>query len=76
MAQIERQIQALDRELRKLLRADPALARKAEVLTSIPGMAPVTVAGLLSLMPELGQLDSKAAASLAGLAPVAPESGT
>ena len=39
-------------------------------------MGPVTVAGLLSLMPELGQIDSKAVASLAGLAPVARESGT
>jgi transposase len=76
LAQIERQIRALDGEFRKLLKADPALARKAEVLTSIPGMGPVTVAGLLSLMPELGQIDSKAVASLAGLAPVARESGT
>ena len=45
LAQIERQIRALDGEFRKLLKADPALARKAEVLTSIPGMGPVTVAG-------------------------------
>ncbi len=76
LAQIERQVRSMDREIRKLLDADPALARKAEVLTSIPGMGSVTVAGLLSLLPELGAIDSKAVASLAGLAPVARESGT
>ena len=54
---------------------DGELSRKAEVLTSVPGIGPVTAAGLLSEMPELGAIDGKAAASLAGLAPVTRESG-
>lgn len=76
LAQVERQIRAVDREIRKLLDSDPTLARKAEVLSSIPGLGPVTVAGLITQLPELGKIDSKAVASLAGLAPVARESGT
>ena len=48
------------------------MSRKARVLTSIPGIAQVTAAGLLSEMPELGRIDAKAAASLA---PVTRESG-
>ena len=51
----------------------PALC--SEVLASIPGLGPVTVAGLIVDMPELGRLDAKAAASLAGVAPMARESG-
>ena len=75
LAQMERQIKALDAEIGKLIAADEALSRRAEVLTSIPGIARVTAAGLLSKMPELGRIDGKAAASLAGLAPVTRESG-
>ena len=75
LAQIDRQLKALDARIGKLLAADPALARRAEVLSSIPGFGPVTVAGLVVDMPELGRLDAKAAASLAGVAPMARESG-
>ena len=75
MAHIERQIKALDAETGKLIAGDKALSRRAEVLTSIPGIARITAAGLLTEMPELGGIDGKAAASLAGLAPVTRESG-
>ena len=45
-------------------------SRRAETLASIPGVGKATAAA----MPELGGLDAKAAANLAGLAPVARES--
>ena len=75
--QIGRQIKALDAEVAKLITqaTDEEMSRKARVLASIPGIAQVTAAGLLSEMPELGRIDAKAAASLAGLAPVTRESG-
>ena len=38
-------------------------------------MSSITAAGLLTRMPELGRLDAKAVASLAGLAPVTRQSG-
>jgi transposase len=44
-------------------------------LETIPGIAKVTACALLIDMPELGHLDGKQAASLAGLAPVARQSG-
>ena len=75
LAQMERQIKALDAETGRLIAEDEALSRRAEVLTSIPGIARITAAGLLTEMPELGGIDGKAAASLAGLAPVTRESG-
>ena len=52
------------------------LTRRSEILTSIPGVSRVTAAGLLTQMPELGSMDAKAVASLAGLAPVTRQSGT
>ena len=75
LTQIDNQIKAIDAAIRKLVKADEALARKAAVLTSIPGVAAITAAGLLAAMPELGRLDAKADSSLAGLVPVARESG-
>jgi transposase len=53
----------------------PDLARDAELLRSVPGIGPVTSANLLARLPELGRLDRRAIASLAGLAPKARESG-
>ena len=75
LAQIERQLKAVDAETARMLAGDEGLARRAELLVSIPGVGRATAAGLLAAMPELGGLDAKAAASLAGLAPVARESG-
>lgn len=51
------------------------LAHDASLLRSVPGIGQVTSAGLLARLPELGQLDRRAIASLAGLAPKARESG-
>ena len=59
----------------KRLAEDVVLARRTEILTSIPGVSSITAAGLLTRMPELGRLDAKAVASLAGLAPVTRQSG-
>ena len=75
LTQIDNQLKAIAAAIRKLVKADEALARKTAVLTSIPGVAATTAAGLLAGMPELGRLDAKAVSSLAGLAPVARESG-
>ena len=76
LRQIEGQLKRVDAEIRKLLRSDEALERKAEILTSIPGISDITAAGLIVHMPELGTMTGPRAASLAGLAPVTRESGT
>ena len=49
--------------------------RRVELLTSVPGLGVLTAASLLALLPELGRLDAKAIASLAGVAPFARDSG-
>lgn len=75
LSQINRHLAAIDAEIGKRLADDEVLARQTEILVSIPGVSRVTAAALLSLMPELGRLDAKAVASLAGLAPVTRQSG-
>ena len=68
-----------ERELTKLLRqkieADRSLAADFALLTSMPGCGPILAATLLADMPELGALDRRQIAALAGLAPVAKDSG-
>ena len=75
LKQIERQLKRIDAEIRQRLEGEEALERRAEILTSIPGISDITAAGLIVHMPELGTLTGARAASLAGLAPVTRESG-
>lgn len=75
LRQIERQIDAIDAALRAHLAADPALKARFDILVSIPGVGEATAFTLLIEMPELGAIEPKGAASLAGLAPVARDSG-
>ena len=76
LSQIDRHLAAVDAEIGKRLAEDVVLARRTEILTSIPGVSSITAAGLLTQMPKLGRLDAKAVASLAGLAPVTRQSGS
>jgi transposase len=75
LRQIERQIDAIDQALREQLESDAALRARFDILVSIPGLGEATAFALLIDMPELGHIENKCAASLAGLAPMARESG-
>ena len=65
----------LEREALSIVKADPGLKRRFEILVSIAGVGTITAIGLIANMPELGSLDNKQAGMLAGLAPVASDSG-
>lgn len=75
LAQIDRQIAAIDAALKARLRSEPQLVERFEILISIPGVGALTAITMLIEMPELGSLDNKQVASLAGLAPQARDSG-
>ena len=75
LVQIDAQLAAIDAELTRLVKADPALQARFNSLVSIPGVGSTTAFALLIEMPELGTLEHRQAASLAGLAPVTRESG-
>jgi transposase len=73
--QIGEQIKAIDQACQAILTQNPALQARYAILTSIRGIGPVAAFALLADMAELGTIDAKRAASLAGLAPVTRQSG-
>jgi transposase len=75
LRQVERQIAAIDVALRAICRSDAELKARLDILVSIPAIGEATALTMLIEMPELGTLDNKSVASLAGLAPVARDSG-
>jgi transposase len=75
LKQSEAQREAVDAEINALIQGNSDLAQRFAILCSIPGIAEVSAAMLLIEMPELGSLDEKQVAALAGLAPIARQSG-
>lgn len=75
IAWLEGQKRELDRELRQLVDKSPVYRAKDSLLQSIKGIGEVSAVSLLAAMPELGTLSRRQTASLAGLAPVAHDSG-
>jgi transposase len=72
---LESDLEKLDVLLRKTAAASPALSQKLVRLTSIPGVGEQTAFTLLAEMPELGSLNRRQGAALAGLAPHVRQSG-
>src|SRR5246127_2169999 len=68
-------IDLLDERLVEIVTADPALAHRFRLLTSMPGVGAVLACTLIALLPELGQMSRKQVAALVGVAPYAFESG-
>lgn len=75
LALIEKQLAEVDETIATRIAEDPDLAERLEILISIPGICATTGHMLLIEMPELGTLEPKQTASLAGLAPFTRRSG-
>jgi len=69
------QIDSITAQIEALIAGDPILAEKQKILKSIPGIGNIVAFELLVLLPELGTLNRRKIASLAGLAPRANDSG-
>ncbi len=72
---LARERDRIEAKLDQALAADPAAAGKLALLTSIPGIGKQVATVLLTDLPELGTLNRRTAASLAGLAPHPNQSG-
>ena len=72
---VNARIKKLEREMVMKAKQDASIHRVAEELDRLPGIAPLTAATIATLVPELGTLGRRQAASIGGLAPVARESG-
>ena len=69
-------IGAYERGIEELVAGAEDLAESYGILTSVPGIGPVTAASLIAWMGELGAIGNRQAAALIGVAPFARDSGT
>ncbi len=65
----------VDDELAKAVKASTIWREQDQLLRSVPGVGPVVAVTLLAELPELGRLDRKQIAALAGVAPFNRDSG-
>lgn len=75
LALLARQIRELEKTIAELISQDPLWQHLDQVFRSIKGVADRTVARLMAEMPEIGTLSNKAISKLAGVAPLARDSG-
>jgi len=73
---IDSLIGELEDRITRAIASDHLLSETAIVLRSIPGIGPVASTMLIAEIPEIGTITGEEAAALAGLAPVAHDSGT
>jgi transposase len=69
------ELKALDKEISQFIRRTPLWKEKNRILSSVPGVGPVTSATLLASLPELGTLNRQKVAALVGVAPLNKDSG-
>ena len=75
LAVLVRQRKSVEDEIRAHTAAHARLRTLDRRLRSAPGIGPATAATIMAVLPELGSLDRRAIAALAGLAPHANDSG-
>ena len=73
---LERELDDLDKGLRRTLRESPVWREKDDLLRTVPGVGEQLSLTLLACLPELGTLDRRQIAALVGVAPFNRDSGT
>lgn len=72
---LQREIDRIEAAITRCIAASEDLRTRAALLRTAPGVGPVSATALLAEMPELGRLTPRQVAALAGLAPMARDSG-
>jgi len=70
---LEKQLAGIDADIDRHL--DEHFKAQRELLDSVKGVGPVTTLALVALLPELGKLKRRPICKLAGVAPLADDSG-
>jgi transposase len=73
---VNRQIDDLDRQIKKLIDSDDDFNSIDKLLRSVPGVGPVLSSTLLAELNELGETDRRRIGALVGVAPFNADSGT
>jgi transposase len=72
---LQSELSDLNEDIGETVRGSPVWREKEDLLASVPGVGPITARTMLAEMPELGSLDRRQIAALAGLAPFTRQSG-
>jgi transposase len=72
---LQKELTEVDGEIDDQIRRSPAWREAEDLLRSVPGVGPVVARTLIAELPELGSLDRRQVAALAGLAPFTRQSG-
>ena len=72
---LQKEIDNLDLQINQTIKQNPTWYAKAKSLKNIKGVGDKTAFSLLASLPELGSLNRRKIASLAGLAPINRDSG-
>lgn len=72
---LAKQIEMLEQAIAALIKSDPLWHQLDQAFRTIKGVADRTVARIMAEMPEIGTLSNKTISKLAGLAPLANDSG-
>ena len=75
LAVLDRRIEQVETRMAALVADDPELAALDRRLRTARGVGPIVAATFIAELPELGRLDRRRIAALAGLAPIARDSG-
>ena len=75
LAALQAALTELDREIDGQVRGSPAWREAEGLLTSVPGVGPITARTLIAELPELGRITRRRIAALVGIAPVNRDSG-
>jgi len=75
LAALQKELSALESDIDDAVRGSPAWRDKEDLLASVPGVGKTIARTLIAALPELGQLDRRRIAALAGLAPWTRQSG-
>ncbi len=73
---ILKEMEEINEKINLLISENQLLQAKKDVIKTVPGIGNIVANELLIMLPELGTLDRRKIASLAGLAPKANDSGT
>ena len=72
---LQREIQHIEQDMQRCIDHGEPLAQQVALLTTTPGIATVIASTLQASLPELGHYSRRAISALAGVAPMADDSG-
>jgi transposase len=75
IAILDRRIARVETRMSEIIASDPEMAAQDRRLRTVPGVGEIVAATLIAELPELGRIDRRQIAALAGLAPIARDSG-